>query len=263
MRNVCCKEIHWLFPRVSGTVSRTVLRFVAIARTALTDLGSDPACATHHNLVLVASIDSDLLDNIVILAALGSAMWWPLRLLLRSLPAVRIIIEINGVVIYNSTDVDSCSSRHFARSRSRQSSSLKLLAVFRLPTSWQCTSASQTRTSRFDKIGTSCVALHILEHLLRRTASDSKTLCTHRCNGLVHPTSHHALTPWRYEYFSSLMLDNLMTTSLFTLCSCLFVIPCTTHFQPFHFSWSADFLTSFHFLRLSPHLYVLLEPLLF
>ena len=54
-------------------------------------------------------------------------MWWPLRLLLRSLPAVRIIIEINGVVVYTSTDVDSCSSRHFAWSRSRQSSPLKLL----------------------------------------------------------------------------------------------------------------------------------------
>ena len=34
-------------------------------------------------------------------------MWWPLRLLLRSLPAVRIIIKINGVVVYTSTDVDS------------------------------------------------------------------------------------------------------------------------------------------------------------
>ena len=127
MRDVCCKELHWLFPRVSGTVSRVVLRFVAIARNVLSDLGPDPAYATHHNLVLAASIDSALLDKIVILAALGSALWWPLRLLLRSLPAVRIIIEINGVVMYTSTDVDSCSSRHFARSRLRQSSPLKLL----------------------------------------------------------------------------------------------------------------------------------------
>ena len=42
-----------------------------------------------------------------------------------------------------------------------------------------------------------------------------------------------------------------------------FVIPCTDHLQPFHFSWSADFVTSLHFLRLSPHLHVLFEPLLF
>ena len=75
MRNVCWEELHWLFPRVSGTVSRIVLRFDAITRTVLSDLGTDPACATHHYLVLVASIDSDLLDKIVILAALGSAMW--------------------------------------------------------------------------------------------------------------------------------------------------------------------------------------------
>ena len=64
---------------------------------------NDPAYTTQHYLDLVASIDSDLLDKIVILAALGSAMWWPLRLLLRSLPAVRIIIEINGVVVHTST----------------------------------------------------------------------------------------------------------------------------------------------------------------
>ena len=64
-----------MFSPVSGTVSRIVLRFVAITRTVLSDLVSDPACATHHYLVLVASIDSDLLDKIVILAALGSAIW--------------------------------------------------------------------------------------------------------------------------------------------------------------------------------------------
>ena len=33
MRNICCEEPHWLFPRVSRTVSRIVLRFVAVART--------------------------------------------------------------------------------------------------------------------------------------------------------------------------------------------------------------------------------------
>ena len=59
----------------------------------------NPAYATHHHLVLVASIDSNILD----------------------------IIEINGVVVHTSTDVYSCSSRHFARSRSHQSSPLKLL----------------------------------------------------------------------------------------------------------------------------------------
>ena len=46
---------------------------------------------------------------------------------MRLLPTVRANIEINGVVVYTSTGVDSCSSRHFARSRSRQSSPLKLL----------------------------------------------------------------------------------------------------------------------------------------
>ena len=50
--------------------------------------------------------------------------------------------------------------------------------------------------------------------------------------------------------------------SHFTLCICLFVIPCTTHLQPFHFLWSADFVTSLHFLRLSLHHHVLLAPLL-
>ena len=176
---------------MSGTVSRIVLRFVAITRTVLSDLGSDPACATHqlayathHYLVLVASIDSDLLDKIVILAAHGSAMWWPLRLLLRSLPAVRIIIEINGVVVYTSTDVWTLVP-HGTRAvtiTSISSEASRLSFVCSPP--GQCTSASQTRTSRFDIISTSCVAL-VLEHLLRRSASDSKspsskTLCTHR-----------------------------------------------------------------------------------
>ena len=42
MRNVCCEELHWLFSPMSGTVSRIVLRFVAITRTVLSDLGYDP-----------------------------------------------------------------------------------------------------------------------------------------------------------------------------------------------------------------------------
>ena len=130
-------------------------------------------------------------------------MWWPLRLSSRSLPAVRIIIEINGVVMYTVTDVDSCSSRHFARSRSRQSSSLKLLV---------CHSFAHLLGNALQLLRQELLVLTylappashcVLEHLLHRTASDSKspsskTLCTHRCNGLVLPTSHHALTPWRY-----------------------------------------------------------------
>ena len=66
--------------------------------TVFSDLGSDPVSTTHHYLVLAASVFSDLLD--------------------------KIIIEINGVVVNTSTDVYSCSSRHFARSGSRQSSPL-------------------------------------------------------------------------------------------------------------------------------------------
>ena len=167
----------------------------------------NPAYATHHHLVLVASIDSDLLDKIVLLAALGSAMWWPLTLLLRSLPTVRIIVEINGAVVYTSTGVDSCSSRHFTRSRSRQSSPLKLLVCHSFAHSpWQRTSSSQTRTSRFDMISTSCVAL-------RPTRSHpAQRRCALIVDGLVLPTSHHALTPWRYVCFSLPVLDNFMTT---------------------------------------------------
>ena len=65
------------------------------------DLGSDLVCATHHYLVLVTAVDSDLVDKIV--------------------------NEIIGVVVYTSTGVDSGSSRHFAWSRSHQSSPLKLV----------------------------------------------------------------------------------------------------------------------------------------
>ena len=83
-----------------------------------------------------------------------------------------------GVVVYTSTDVDSCSSRHFARSRSRQSSPLKLLVCH--------LSASQTRPSRFDIISTSCVALRpTRSHLVHRR-------CAPIVDGLVLPTSHHA-----------------------------------------------------------------------
>ena len=62
---VCCEEPHWLLSSASGTVSRTVVRLIAIARTVLSDLRSDLAYAPHHNLVLVTADDSDLVDKIV------------------------------------------------------------------------------------------------------------------------------------------------------------------------------------------------------
>ena len=136
-------------------------------------------------------------------------MWWPLRLLLRLLPAVRVIVEIIGVVVYTSTGVDSCSAQQFARSRSRQSSPLKLLVCHSfahlLGNAHQL--LRQELLSRFDIIGTSCVALRILEHLLDCTVSSSLrfpctasnsnspssvTLCPRRCDELVLHTSHHS-----------------------------------------------------------------------
>ena len=130
----------------------------------------NPAYATHHYLVLVASIVSDLLDKIVILAALGSAMWWPLRLLLHSLP-----------VISSRSTVSSCTTSIIFSEASHLS--------FVCSPPRQCTSASQTRTSRFGIISTTCVAL-------RPTRSHpAQRRCALIVGGLVLPTSHHALIP--------------------------------------------------------------------
>ena len=139
---------------------------------------------THHYLDLVASIDSDFLDKIVILRSTRICN-------LRSLPAVRIIIEINGVVVYTSTDVDSCSSRHFSVGHDHVNHLLwSFSSVLRL-----LTSLRQTRTSRFDLISTSCVALRLEVTQLQRT------LCT--------PIVWWTCTP---NVSSLPMLDNLMTT---------------------------------------------------
>ena len=223
MRNVCCAELHWLFPPVSGTVSRIVSRFVAVARTVLSNLGSDPAYATHHHLVFAASVDSDLIDKIVNL---------------RSTRICNVVADETVV-----TFAASCTGHHrdqrCRRVHLHWCGLLVLTAVrtvtitsiisseasrlsFVCSPLGQCISASQARTSRFDIIGTSCVALRILEHLFDCTVSAGLRIlhCARleltQLNGvgtvpnvrflialvveneLVLPPSHHAWTLWGY-----------------------------------------------------------------
>ena len=185
MRNVCCEELHWLFLPVSGTVSRIVSRFVAVARTVLSDLGSDPAYATHHYLVLAASVDSDLLDKIVN----------PRSTRICNVVAAETVVTFAASCTGHHRD-QRCRRVHLhwcgllfltavrtVTITSIISSEASRLSFVCSPPG-QCTPAPQTRTSRFDIIDTSCAALHILEHLLHCsflrltfpcTASDSNS----------------------------------------------------------------------------------------